>query len=194
MLKSHRIETERFDRTMKYATRNEQGNGWVKRFCGVMAVGLALAAYGEDPYVESAGNAVIETNYCPNGDTCVELDFQLTETSGERYLFGVGDDMVKSYVGVLSSDFIYSWRNESSSGSTAKTGVAADMARHTVVLDSYNGTFKLLTGGETTYSGSVDWTRNNQAKCPLCFGATVCNNLVVKKGGRATYETKGCRQ
>ena len=128
-------------------------------------------AVTEDPYVESAGNAVIETDYCPNGDTCIEFDFQLTSVpSGEWYIFGVRDGVVRNYAYAQGS-FYYSWRNESSSGSTANTGVAADTARHTMILDSYKGTFKLLTGGETTYSGAVEWTRNNQATWHLCLGA-----------------------
>lgn len=140
---------------------------FVTVFGGLLTAGAALMGLAEEPYVQASGNCYLDTEYYPNKDTCVEVDFEITDTSTTQpRVFGVEHTSSLSCVFYVNGNkkWAYSIKDGGVSG-VAMTD--ADTARHTVILDSYNSKFYLITAGVTNQTQTITATRTKQGVYPL---------------------------
>ena len=173
----------------------------VQRFAGrlLLLTGALVAgrASADDStcYVESAKSTYVETDYFPGPDTRIEFDFQFNSATVQYRAFGVQDPDTMSCNLYINGNgpFAYVFKDGSPSGvMMSSTSQRADTVRHTVILDSYNSTWCLKTGTETTYSGTITTTRTKRSAYPLHFFAE--NNRTVEvNGSYANMKFYGCK-
>lgn len=58
---------------------------------------LLPSRYIQVEYIESTGTQWIDTGFMPNGDTTLEIDYQLTDYPSNCYLYGVSGDGTSNY-------------------------------------------------------------------------------------------------
>ena len=156
-------------------------------FGGLLTAGAALMGLAEEPYVQASGNCYLDTEYCPNKDTCVEVDFEITDTSTTQpRVFGVEDSSSLSCVFYVngSKKWAYSIKDGGVSG-VAMTD--ADTARHTVILDSYNNVFYLITGVSPTRTRRFPRRARSKASIRfICSARTPEPTTTVRRRRRFT--------
>ena len=122
---------------------------------------------------------VVNLGYFMNGNSRVELDYQIDTVAGD-ILLGAWDEDAKLRTaiwggggGVKKVSFIL---NDTEDGGfkTYESPISIDTGRHTAILDAYNRGFSIWTAGVCEWSGKMDPSRtcNNTAQWPLVvFGS-----------------------
>lgn len=151
------------------------------------AAGLP-SGYVQLDYIESTGSQYIDSEYVFDYTCRAELDFQMTNTKGQQYLFGASANAlsVSTYINGSNASggkFTYTC-NDNENKNIASTMVV-DTKRHTLVIDSLNGKFTI--SGDTPISMKMDSTRTKTSDFPLAIFST---RMAV---GTASADAKGIR-
>ena len=130
-----------------------------------MAMLMASATYGADPYIEGNGTSGISTGYRMKGMSRLEVDFALTATNTQQRIFGSdANETFKTYM-YIQGDYNYSigapWGQ-------AYPSHKADLIRHTAIIDVNHGWAGLVTGTTTNWSKTTTTSYAGQeADMPL---------------------------
>jgi len=122
-----------------------------------------------DAYLESDGTQAIVSDYYPNPDTRIEVDFKLNDTANvaQPRIFAThtksADNLSCALYVNSKKNFAFSINDGDISGVVM---TAADTVRHTFILDSPAGEAHLVTG-TTTNSYDITATRTTAAALPL---------------------------
>ncbi|HPS08920.1 MAG TPA: hypothetical protein PLG22_15435 [Kiritimatiellia bacterium] len=165
-------------------------------FAWVLTIGAV--AFAEDAYVASNGSQGINTGYCMTPDTRWEVDFQLTATTPLQGRIVGGDGFSPNF---YVSCYINGGGNFSfGAGDTFQsfsTGLAADTARHTAILDCPAKKMTYVNAaGVTNWTGTINVACTKTATVPLVLCAvansaavtTFLNCSAVKIYGFKVYE------
>lgn len=116
---------------------------------------LAPVVLAEDAYLQSSGANYLDTDYCANADSRIEVDFQFLDIgTTQPRVFGVENAETLCPVVYVngSKNFAWSYKDKSISGNVM---MAADTARHTVIIDAYHDKTYLVTGAATNYTADI---------------------------------------
>ena len=124
---------------------------------------LANFAYGgdimeipDDGYVQSDGTVGVNSRYFFNPKSRIEVDYALTDTTtGQQRIWGRDSSAPKAALYVQGSLNIALASGDDFVNSDTQTGLKADTARHTVILDVNDKTAAFVTGGTTNWSKSA---------------------------------------
>ena len=113
-----------------------------------IAVGMALSARAEDPYIESDGTQGIVLDYFVNPRTKIVADFAFQSPFTRQWrLFGVeGSAGVIACIYISAGD-CYSWAWRNSSGNYTWTYVPVTADRRTITLDGPNKFIEVVKDG-----------------------------------------------
>lgn len=140
------------------AETGHSGNGYV-RITSMGKNNDPLYAYTPLNYIESNGDAYIDTGVSANPNLRVWADFEFTSTATrQQRIFGRttnGSGFCFDFY-INGSGFL-AWACQDIDGNWQSTNVYATTTRNTIDLDSYNNTVKINDGA--TYSVSITTTR-----------------------------------
>ena len=161
----------------------------------IIAVGFAvlsaIAAYGEDPYIESSGASGISTGYRMKGTSRVEVDFQMVEVGGALRVFGSYGGGTSSYemsllTTLFLSDTHFNFVVGPWNGKVQKYKLGTDTDRHTAIIDLPNDRLVFMTGSTTnafTDGNLATWSGLNfsgmEADLPLSLFARFWNSAAT---------------
>lgn len=128
--------------------------------------------YTEVEYIESSGNAYVNTNVYPSKNTRVKIDFAFTHTAFQQRIFGNRDSSntdfcFESYISGVGE---YAWSCANGNGNWTQTNVMADTNRHEIDLDSYNN--QVSVDGGSSYITGITTTRTITSDYPIYLAST----------------------
>ena len=131
------------------------------------------SGYVQTEYIESTGAQYIDSGYTFDYTCRAELDFQMTNTKGQQYLFGASANAlsVSTYInGSATSGGKFTYTCNNDANSNKPSSMVVDKKRHTLVIDSLNGKFTI--SGDTPVSMAMDSTRTKTSDFPLAIFST----------------------
>lgn len=153
---------------------------------------VASPVFGEDGYVESAGDAFISLGHCAGPNTKMEVDFQLTEVELQTKPFGSWGNnttipMFSLYIGDPGNGVLsFSWDGTDSNGNRlAKNFDKADLKRHIISFDTPTVTYVStnVTDGGAAYSRSFTNSFSTlTSRYPLAVFARGANAPATRAG------------
>ena len=160
----------------------------IKNMLAVLTIAAAVAARAEDAYIQTDGTQGVNSGWYMTPDTCVEIDFALTEVAAQARVFGADNKNTLQAGFYVDSSLKFSmgigdaWKGYG-------TGISADTERHTAILDSYNSKMYFITDGVTNFTGTIDSTRTQTAKYPL----GIASDCYDETGSKSFYNFSKCK-
>lgn len=144
------------------------------------------------PYVQLAANTALNSRFFVSPDAKVEFDYAFYTLDGvsQARLFGTAGDTVacEVYVGGAGPSCFAG----DGAGAGTYSGKAADLDRHTVVVDAATRNFTYKTGFTTEFSGSFAAVTRT-GTFPMAIGARMTNANGMSYGQYAKIRVYGMR-
>ena len=123
---------------------------------GAFAYGGDIKTVADDGYVESDGNEFVNSRYHVNPATKIEVDYAFTDaTTAQQRIWGMDGEEPQTSIYVQNSLNIAIGFGDTFVNSDTQTGIKADTARHTAVIDVVNKRAAFITGVTTNWSNNA---------------------------------------
>ncbi len=167
------------------------------------AYGGDIMEIPDDGYVQSDGTVGVNSRYFFNPKSRIEVDYALTDTTtGQQRIWGRDSSAPKAALYVQGFLNIALASGDDFVNSDTQTGLKADTARHTVILDVNNKTAAFITGCTTNWSKSaIHATHAPSTTATIPIGIFACmednasgmsyNNFAKAKIYRIKFFTDG---
>lgn len=147
--------------------------------------------YTELEYIESTGTQYINTNYLPNANTGIEVDFQFTDLSAQQRLYGTqtstSNETTSTWVYYINSKTKWAYAHIDGVGNWINTNYDANDRKHNLKFNVISGKIIIDDGA---YNADIVGTVTQPSARPLYIMASNIKENADYKGQVRIYEFK----